>query len=578
MNACASEDSVMIKTARFCFFFAFIFAISLAFPDDQSALADSSRKSRVAVFGFINLTGDSAFDVPAETAGNTLYMSLRMIGIYDVSMPDSIPRNLGEESLARWCTANGIDTVLFGTVSSSDKGQEYGLSAFSSAKKSLTVRKTAKGSSVLDVFGISDVLIQSMLDSITGRHVGFGILEFRNTGIPGTYAASIDGLDLGMNPSVVDHVTSGMHRLTITQVAGSSRAEVASLSVMVTEGKKATVSFELKDMGTAGSKDAAREPVSRARRIVAKGDSLEFAQHLSSLNGKYTQATGKKSGFVHKLSPFSIGKREITYGQWFEVYQWATSPERGPAVYAFGTVERYGWEGDSDQASSAETANKPMTGVSWRDAIVWCNARSEMEGLEPVYYTDEKFAEPLRSSRASRTKILEDRGSVDNPYVNAVSKGYRLPTSGEWQFAASCGGLYPYDHASGADLPFDVTMTGDVEVDIDIDGDGVFRTSEDVAWFSTNSGLTIHGVGEKASNRWGLYDMSGNAWEWTFDWEGMLPQISQTDYTGPKSGKHRIIRGGACFFGGFDIRIASYGQSSPYDESPYTGFRVCRSE
>jgi formylglycine-generating enzyme required for sulfatase activity len=554
---------------------AFLLAVTCAFSIAQSPRG-GGLKPRVAVFGFINLTGDGAFDVPAETAGTTLFMSLRLLGLYEVSMPESIPRNLGEESLARWCAKNGVDTVLFGTVSDSTDGQEYGLSVFDNAKKSLTVRQTAHGSSVLDVFGVADELIQSTLDSITGRHIGFGSLEFRNDGVTGTYTASVDGIDLGENPGTVDHITSGTHSVVVRQ--GS--ADIATISVTVAEGKTATVSFALQAAQTAPAAVAVAAPGPQITEPApaTTGNATQYAamvSHISSLDGKYIQQRVPKGGFVHRISPFSIGKYEVTYGRWYAVWLWATSEERGPGIYTLAMAGRPGFYGDMGSPPTPETENLPVTDVSWRDCIVWCNAMSEMEGLVPVYYADAACKEPIRTTLGiSYYQIDEKRGKADNPYVKKGATGYRLPTSGEWQLAASCGGVYPANHASGSDAAWNQNDGA-----IDIDGNGIVYYSTDVAWFNGNSGQKSHPVGGKNPNKWGLYDMSGNVREWTFDLKGEAPVFQPTDYAGPQgTGKYRLVRGGSADSGAADLTLGREDYNAGYQGLNYIGFRVARSE
>jgi formylglycine-generating enzyme required for sulfatase activity len=200
-----------------------------------------------------------------------------------------------------------------------------------------------------------------------------------------------------------------------------------------------------------------------------------------------------------------------------------------------------------------------------------------MEGLAPVYYTDSRLSIPLRTLGKKYWSASDPSpGGVDNPYIDKKANGYRLPTSGEWQFAASCGGIYPYDNASGADAPFSATTPGK-----DIDSDGVVRYTDDVAVHSTESPSAIAKVGTKAQNRWGLYDMSGNAKEWVFDWYEYRPSDStKTNYSGPtKAGDSRTVRGGGdSSYRGNDLRLGHTEAYISTLEDSLIGFRLCRTE
>jgi formylglycine-generating enzyme len=100
------------------------------------------------------------------------------------------------------------------------------------------------------------------------------------------------------------------------------------------------------------------------------------------------------------------------------------------------------------------------------------------------------------------------------PYVNPNAKGFRLPTEGEWQYAASCAATYPWDYASGDSASYSGSAT---LVNF------AWYAVNDYALGTSSSDYGTHVIGTKQANVYGLYDMNGNVQEWCFDAMGTNP-------------------------------------------------------
>jgi formylglycine-generating enzyme len=264
--------------------------------------------------------------------------------------------------------------------------------------------------------------------------------------------------------------------------------------------------------------------------------------------GGYTFPTGTDdSGTATVANAYWIGETEVTYELWKKVYDWATDAARGANIYTFANT---GTMGDG----SGDTPQHPVTMVSWRDSMVWCNAATEWynaqkgTSYECVYTYSSAIIRDSRDSNAT---------ACDEAVASTAAKGFRLLTSDEWECAARYrdGTRWTYgDHASGDD-------SGACYDDGSILGGFTMSTVfGDYAVYSVNSGSSTAVVKSKAGNALGLYDMSGNVWEWCFD----------------LSGSDRVLRGGSWNSTAADLRVGSWFNFDPYYKDFDIGFRFAR--
>ena len=186
--------------------------------------------------------------------------------------------------------------------------------------------------------------------------------------------------------------------------------------------------------------------------------------------------------------------------------------------------------------------NLPVESVSWFDAISFCNIKSKKEGLTSVY------------------NIEETKNGIIVTWVQDAN-GYRLPTEAEWEYAAR----------GGYGSPENYIFSGS-------------NNASEVAWFKDNSNGNTNEVGTKNANIFGIHDLTGNVWEWCWDWYGRYNEVAKTNPTGASTGSSRISRGGSWassiynINSTYQIRSTKRGYDFPTVVSAYQGFRVVRND
>ncbi len=286
------------------------------------------------------------------------------------------------------------------------------------------------------------------------------------------------------------------------------------------------------------------------------------------------------SGSATVGNDFWLAETEVTYELWYAVREWAengTGGAAGEGQYSFGNPGREGDDG-TDGAAPTGADQEPVTEINWRDAMLWTNALTEWyndqtgASLEPVYYTDSGYTTPIRTVDDSTSVDYPNPGSQDDPYVKSDADGFRLPGMDEWELAAryiedanadgdieDSDEYYPGDYASGADARHDASSASQ-----DLDDDGDQDITGDVGWYDGNSGSNTHDVATKDDNALGLYDMSGNVWEWNFDWDPSFV------------GTARVARGGSWYDSADNLQVGDVGGNVPYNEDGFVGFRPAR--
>ncbi len=299
------------------------------------------------------------------------------------------------------------------------------------------------------------------------------------------------------------------------------------------------------DVDTAGSRLSAGDQ----ETITADGVSFSLVYVPGGLT--FPIGTNDDEGTATVDNAYWIGETEVTYELWQKVYLWATDAARGTNQYYFANAGRQGGDNGSGPVG---TSQHPVTTVNWRDCIVWCNALTEWHNAQTGAVYDCVYTHSgaiIRDSRDSNAT------ACDGAIAGTTATGFRLSTCDEYELASrwrndavnTVGGYSDPYFTKGN------SASGDTQA-----YNAASPTVGEYSVFYDNSDSTA-AVKSKTGNALGLFDMSGNVWDWCFD------------LTGP----YRIFRGGSWINTASGMQIGySNNFDSPEIEDDCVGFRIVR--
>ena len=401
--------------------------------------------------------------------------------------------------------------------------------------------------------------------------------------------------DQGLTYSTVPlQFTHRMAKINVNVTAGVGVSQIISATL---KSVKPTVTFSKGDFAVTLKNDVAATDIaviSGGTAATASGAALIPEQEKSGAllqivtdqgTATYSLASAKtfEEGHVYTLN-ITVNRPEV--GATTEITGWDASGSTVTINPTQCLTFNYGGvifnmmvvKGGETLENYASTGNSPASGTSLKITNTYYMGQTEVTnglwnavmGSKPASQKNDGDSYPVAQvswlevcgGTYESTTVAEANSFLyklnHNSSIRAQltayglgSANFKLPTEGQWEYAARGGKNSPTYTYAGS------------------------NTIGDVAWYTDNSSATTHVVGTKAANALGLYDMSGNVWEWCSDWYGSLTSgTTLTDPTGAGSGSSRVIRGGSWYYAAGYCAVSFRSGSTPSYRSDLLGFRL----
>ncbi|MEZ4964575.1 MAG: SUMF1/EgtB/PvdO family nonheme iron enzyme [Saprospiraceae bacterium] len=329
-------------------------------------------------------------------------------------------------------------------------------------------------------------------------------------------------------------------------------SKVKNAASLNTNALKDSLAFESMEVAWfhhhSGHDDLAREPYNLAADLLGKNSlkgRLDFekldAARAQFLKARYFgEMVALKGGSFQMQDKYEVAVADFQLSK-YETTVWQYNlfcVAKGRSITQRISTDGKTIEDEKYQPSWGWVGNNPVVYVSWYDAVEYANWLSVQMGKQPAYVISTEQDSLNETS-------LDDFNWTITPVPKA--NGFRLPTELEWEFAARGGiqrDVFEYSGSDSLDL---------------------------VAWYDDNSDSHTQPVGVKKINGAGIFDMSGNVWEWCYDWYGDLPAENAF---GARKGSFRVVRGGSWNFDPEDCRVANRRGDDPVFRYNNVGFRL----
>ena len=334
--------------------------------------------------------------------------------------------------------------------------------------------------------------------------------------------ATLYNLLTGENPSHVDVENNDSFRFHSGISEGMQKLIVWMMSPMRRSRPQSVSEIQSCLEGDTQSQDSPQEPTVREETVIA-GSSPHPSGEETVISDGASSITESANGLCVNIKGVLFNMIRVDGG-----------------TFVMGAT--------SEQGSDAEDDEKPVHNVTLGNYFIGETQVTQELWQAVMGSNPSRFTGYLQ--RPVESVSWNDCQEFIKKLNQLTGKTFRLPTEAEWEYAARGGSKSQGYKYAGS------------------------NTIGDVAWYAINSSSTTHPVRQKQANELGLYDMSGNVWEWCQDWYGDYSSGSQTNPTGPSSGSYRVLRGGGWYNDAAYCRVSIRNYYSPESGGNDSGLRL----